>query len=134
MKTILQCHKMAWGWSLIIRIIEKGPKKILNWKIIITEMKNWLEGFNSIFEQGEEKKSAKEDINWHYLVWGIKIKNIKETWIDLKELWDNIKSNNRIPESEDRKKGQQKKRSVEVVAKNFPNSMKIIILHIQETQ
>ena len=59
-----------------------------------------------------------------------KVKTMKISEGSLRDLWDNIKCTNiriiRIPEEEEKKKGNEKKFE-EIIVKNFPNMEKEIV-------
>ena len=90
----------------------------------ITEIKNTLEGINSKISEAEEQISelegkmveiTSEEQN--------KVKRMKRTGDNLRDLWDNIKHTNiqfiGVPEEEEKKKGQEKIFEENVV-ENFP--------------
>ena len=66
-----------------------------------------------------------------------KVKRMKRTEDNLRDLWDNIKCTNTqiigVPEEEEKKKGYEKIFE-EVIVENFPNLEKEIVNQVQEAQ
>ena len=66
-----------------------------------------------------------------------KVKRMKRTEDNLRDLWDNIKCTNiqiiRVPEKEEKKKGYEKIFD-EIIVDNFPNIEKEIVNQFQEAQ
>ena len=66
-----------------------------------------------------------------------KVKRMKRTEDNLRDLWDNIKHTNieiiGVPEEEEKKKGYEKNFE-EIIVKNFPNMEKEIVNQVQEAQ
>ena len=64
-----------------------------------------------------------------------KVKRMKRTGDDLRDLWDNIKRTNiriiGVPEEEEKKKGYEKNFE-EIIVENFPNMEKEIVNQAQE--
>lgn len=77
-----------------ILIIKRDQAEILEVKIIITEMKNSLPGFNSIFEQTEEKFSELEDRTVEICNVRNRQKKNKINIQRLRDLWDSSKQTN----------------------------------------
>ena len=103
----------------------------------IAEIKNSLEGNNSIIQEAEEQKSMwKTDVEITYVVQN-KEKRLKRIEDSLKELWDNVKHPKiriiGVPEGEERDKGPEKIFE-EIIAENFPNMGKESLTQIQEAQ
>ena len=104
----------------------------------ITEIKNTLEGNNSIITEAEDRMSEVGDrmveINEAERK---KEKRIKINADNLRDLWDNVKCPNiqiiGVPEEENKKKGHEKILE-EIIVENFPKVEKEIIIHVQETQ
>ena len=79
----------------------------------ITEMKTTLEGINSRLTEAEERISDLEDRMVEFTAAEQnKEKRMKRNEDSLRDLWDNIKSNNiritGVPEGEEREKGPKK--------------------------
>ena len=79
----------------------------------ITEMKTTLEGINSILTEAEERIRDLEDRMVEFTAAEQnKEKRMKRNEDSLRDLWDNIKSNNiriiGVPEGEEREKGPEK--------------------------
>ena len=66
-----------------------------------------------------------------------KVKGMKRTEDNLRDLWDHIKCTNiqiiGVPEEEEKKKGYEKL-SEEIIVENFPNMEKEIVNQVQEVQ
>ena len=66
-----------------------------------------------------------------------KVKRMKRTEDNLRDLWDNIKCTNiqiiGVPEEEEKKKGYEKVFE-EIIVENFPNMEKEIVNQVQEAQ
>ena len=104
----------------------------------ITEMKDTLEGINSIITKAEKRKSDLEDRTVEFTaVEENKEKRMKRNEDSLRDLWDNIKCKNiriiGVPEGEEREKGPEKI-SEEIIVENFPNMGKEIATQVQEAQ
>ena len=104
----------------------------------ITEMKNTLEGINSRITEAEERISDLEDRIVEFIAAEQnKEKRMKRNKDRLRDLWDNIKSNNihiiGVPEGEERERGPEKIFE-EIIVKNFPNMGKEILTQVQEEQ
>ena len=97
----------------------------------ITEIESTLEGINSRISEAEEWISELEDkmveitSEEHN-----KVKRMKRTEDNLRDLWDNIRCTNiwiiGVPEEEEKKKGYEKIFE-EIIVENFPNMEKEII-------
>ena len=79
----------------------------------ITEIKHTLEGINSRISEAEEQINKLEDKRVEITSEEQnKVKRMKRTEDNLRDLWDNIKSTNiqiiRVPEEEEKKKGYEK--------------------------
>ena len=79
----------------------------------ITEINNTLEGINSRISEAEEQINELEDKRVEITSEEQnKVKRMKRTEDNLRDLWDNIKSTNiqiiRVPEEEEKKKGYEK--------------------------
>ena len=104
----------------------------------INEIKNTLEGTNSIITETEDRISEVEDkmaeINEAERKKG---KRIKRNEDNLRDLWDNVKRPNiriiGVPEEEDKKKGNQKILQ-EIIAEKFRKIGKEIATQVHETQ
>ena len=102
----------------------------------IAEIKNSLEGNNSIIQEAEEQKSMWKT---HVEITDVeqnKEKRMKRIEDSLKELWDNFKHTNvciiGMPEGEKRDKGPEKIFE-DIIAEKFPNMGKESLTQIQET-
>ena len=100
----------------------------------ITEIKNTLEGNNSIITEAEDRMSEVEDrmveINEAERK---KEKRIKINADNLRDLWENVKCPNiriiGVPEEEDKKKGHEKIPE-EIIAEKFPKMGKEIATQV----
>ena len=100
----------------------------------ITEIKNTLEGNNSIITEAEDRMSEVGDrmveINEAERK---KEKRIKRNEDNLEDLWDNVKCPNiqiiEVPEEEDKKKGHEKILE-EMIVENFPKMGKEIATQV----
>ena len=104
----------------------------------ITEMKTTLEGINSRITEAEEWISDLEDRMVKFTaVEQTKENRMKRNEDSLRDLWDNIKSNNirfiGVPEGEEREKGPEKIFE-EIIVENFPNMGKEIATQVQEVR
>ena len=104
----------------------------------ITEMKTTLEGINSRITEAEEQISDLEDRKVEFTAAEQnKEKRMKRNEDSLRDLWNNIKSNNiriiGVPEGEEREKGSEKIFE-EIIVENFPNMGKEIATQVQEAQ
>ena len=95
-----------------------------------------LEGINSRISETEEQISEQEDKMLEITSEEQnKVKRMKRTEDNLKDLWDNIKCTNvqiiGVPEEEVKKKGYEKIFE-EIIVENFPNMEKEIVNQIQE--
>ena len=104
----------------------------------INEIKNSLEGNNSIITEAEERISDLEDKIVEITTTELnKEKRMKRTEDSLRDFWDNIKCNNiwiiGVPEEEEKKKGTEKIFE-EIIVENFPNMGKEIVNQVQEAQ
>ena len=104
----------------------------------ITEIKNTLEGNNSIITEAEDRMSEVGDrmveINEAERK---KEKRIKINADNLRDLWDNVKCPNiqiiGAPEEENKKKGHEKILE-EIIVEKFPKMGKEIATQVQETK
>ena len=97
----------------------------------INEIKNSLEGINSRIPEAEERISDLKDKRVEITTAEKnKEKRMKRIEDSLRDLWDNIKSNNirimGVPEEEEKKKGTEKIFE-EIIVENFPNMEKEIV-------
>ena len=97
----------------------------------ITESKNTLEGINSRKSEAEKRISELEDKMAEITSEEQnKVKRMKRTEDNLRDLWDNIKCTSiqilGVPEEEEKKKG-YKKIFEEIIVGNFPNIEKEIV-------
>ena len=104
----------------------------------ITEIKNILEGINSRISEEEERISELEDKTVEITSEEQnKVKRMKRTGDDLRDLRDNIKRTNiriiGVPEEEEKKKGYEKIFE-EIIVEIFPNMEKEIISQVQKVQ
>ena len=104
----------------------------------ITEMKTTLEGIDSRITEAEEWISNLEDRMVEFTgVKQNKEKRMKRNEDSLRDLWDNIKSNNiriiGVPEGEEREKGPEEIFE-EIIVENFANMGKEIATQVQEAQ
>ena len=104
----------------------------------INEIKNSLEGINSIITEAEERISDLEDeILEITTVEQNKEKRMKRIEDSLRDIWDNIKRTNiriiRVPEEEEKKKGTEKIFE-DIIVENFPDTGKEIVNQVQEAQ
>ena len=105
---------------------------------VINEIKNTLEETNSRIMEAEERISEVEDkmveINEAERK---KEKKIKRNEDNIRDLWDNVKCPNiriiGVPEEEDKKKSHEKILN-EIIAENFHQMGKEIVMQVQETQ
>ena len=124
--------------NAITKDIEEIKNKQTEMNNTITEIKNTLEGTNSRITEAEEwiseledkkVKMTSEDQN--------KGKGMKIIEDSLRDLWDNIESDNiqviGIPEEEVKKKDTGKLLK-KIIVEKFPNMGKEIITQIQEAQ
>jgi len=100
----------------------------------IAEIKNSLEGNNSIIQEAEEQKSMwKTDVEITYVEQN-KEKRLKRIEDSLKELWDNVKHPKiriiGVPEGEERDNGPEKIFE-EIIAENMGKES---LTQIQEAQ
>ena len=104
----------------------------------MTKIKNTLEGISSRISEAEEQISepegkmveiTSEEQN--------KVKRMKRTGDNLRDLWDNIKHTNSriigVPEEKEEKKSYEKIFE-EIIVENFPNVEKEIVNQVQEAQ
>ena len=106
-------NKMEKMQESINKDLEELKNKHIETKNTITEIKNTLEGINSRLSEEEEWISELEDkIVEITSEEQNKIKRMKRTEDNLRDLWDNIKCTNiwniGIPEEEEKKKGYEK--------------------------
>ena len=99
-----------------------------------TEIKNTLEEINSRISEAEEWISELEDkIVEITSEEQNKVKRMKRTEDNLRDLWNNIKCTNiriiGVPEEEERKKGYEKNFE-EIIVENFPNMEKKIVSQV----
>ena len=104
----------------------------------ITEMKTTLEGINSRITEAKERISDLENRMVEFTAAEQnKEKIMRRNEDSLRDLWDNIKSNNiciiGVPEGEEREKGPEKIFE-EIIVKNLPNMGKEIATQVQEAQ
>ena len=104
----------------------------------ITDIKNSLEGTNSIIQEAEKQNNEVEDRLVEITdVEQNKEKRMKRIEDSLKELWDNFKHSYiriiGVQEEEERDKGPEKIFE-EIIAENFPNMGEEILTQIQEAQ
>ena len=104
----------------------------------ITEMKNTLEGINSIITEAEERISDLEDRMVEFTAMEQnKEKRMKRNENSLRDLWDNITWNNiriiGVQEGGEREKGQEKTFE-EIIVENPPNMGKEIATQVQEAK
>ena len=104
----------------------------------ITEMKTTLEGIKSRITEAEERISNLEDRMVEFTaVEQNKEKRMKRNEDSLRDLWDNIKSNNirviEVPEGEEREKGVENVFDA-IMAENFPNLKKETDIQVQEAE
>ena len=104
----------------------------------LTEIKNTLEGINSRISEAEERISELEDKMVEITSEEQnKVKRMKRTMDNLRELLDNIKCTNiriiGVPEEEEKKK-EYEKNFEEIIVENFPNMEKEIVNRVQEAQ
>ena len=104
----------------------------------INEFKNSLEGINSRITEAEERINDVEDkIVEITAAEQNKEKRMKKIEDSLRDLWDNIKSNDiqiiGVPEEEEKKEGTEKIFE-EIIVESFPNIGKAIVNQIQEAQ
>ena len=103
----------------------------------ITEMKNILEGKNSRITEAEQQKSDLEDRIVDFTVTEQKKeKRMKRNEHSLRDLWDNIKSNNIhiIGVTEEKREKGPEKIFEEIIVEKFPNMGKEIAIQVQEAQ
>ena len=102
----------------------------------INEIKNTLDGTNSRIMEAEDRMSEMED-RMVELKWSREEKRIKRNEDKFRDFWDDVKHPNiqiiGVPEEEDKKKGCEKILE-EIIAENFPNMGKEIVIQVQETQ
>ena len=123
-------NKMEKMQESINKDLEELKNKHTERKNSITEIKNTLEGINRRLSEAEEQISElkykmveiiSEEQN--------KVKRMKITEDNLRDLQDNIKCTNIqiiwVPEEEEKKKGQEKNFE-EIIGENFPNMEKEI--------
>ena len=104
----------------------------------INEIKNSLEGINSIITEAEERISDLEDKRVEIITAEQnKEKTMKRIEDSLRDLWDNTKCTNiriiGVPGEEEKKKGTEKIFQ-EITVENFPNMGKEIVNQVQEAQ
>ena len=103
----------------------------------ITEMKTTLEGINSRITEAEERISDLEDRMVEFTATEHNKEKKMKRNDSLRDLWDNIKSNNiliiDVPEGEEREKGPEEIFE-EIIVENFPNMGKEIATKFQEAQ
>ena len=97
----------------------------------ITETKNTLEGISSRISEAEERIRELEDKMVEITSEEQnKVKRMKRSEDNLRDLWDNIKFTNiwiiGIPEEEEKKKGYENIFE-EIISENFPNMEKEIV-------
>ena len=107
-------------------------------KNTINEIKNTLEGINSIMTEAEKRISDLEDkIVEITIAEQNKEKRMKRTEDSLRDLWDNIKHTIiriiGVPEEEEKKKAIEKIFE-EIIVENFPNMGKEIVNQVLEAQ
>jgi len=106
-------NKMEKMQESVNKDLEELKNKYTETNNTITEIKHTLEGINSRISEAEEQINKLEDkrveINSEEQN---KVKRMKRTEDNLRDLWDNIKSTNiqiiRVPEEEEKKKGYEK--------------------------
>ena len=118
--------------------LEELKNKQTEMNNMITEMKTTLEGINSRITEAEERITDLEDRVVEFTATEQnKEKRMKRNEDSLRDLWDNINSNNisiiGVPEGEERENG-PKKIFEEIIVKNFPNMGKEVATQIQEAQ
>ena len=104
----------------------------------ITEIKNTLEGTNSIITEAEDRISEVEDRMVEINEAERKNeKRIKREEDNLRDLWENVKCHNiqiiGVPEEEEEKEGHEKILE-EIIVEKFPKMGKEIVNQVQETQ
>ena len=103
----------------------------------VPEMKNTLEGINSILDEAEGKLHFRWQDNSHYPAEHQKEKKILNHEERLSDLWDNIKYNNihviGVPEGKESEQGIEDLFE-EIMAENFPNLVKEKVTQVQEAQ
>ena len=102
----------------------------------INEIKNSLEGINSIITEAEERISDLEDRMVEITsTEQNKEKRMKRIEDHLRDVWDNSKHNNiwiiGVPEEEEEKKKGTEKIFEEIIVENFPNMGKEIVNQVQ---
>ena len=110
-------------------------KESINSEYAITEIKSTLEGTNSRITEAEDRISEVED-RMVEINEAERNKRIKRNEDNLRDLWDNVKCPNiriRVPEKEDKNKGQEEILE-EIIVENFPKMGKEIATKVQETQ
>ena len=131
-------NKMEKMQKSINKDLEELKNKHTETNDTITEIKNTLEGINSRLSEAEERISelenkmveiTSEEQN--------KIKRMKRTEDNLRDLWDNIKHTNiqiiGVPEEEEKNKGYEKIFE-EIIVEKVPNMEKEIVNQVQEAQ
>ena len=118
--------------------LEELKNKQTEMNNMITEMKTTLEAINSRITEAEERITDLEDRVVEFTATEQnKEKRMKRNEDSLRDLWDNINSNNisiiGVPEGEERENG-PKKIFEEIIVKNFPNMGKEVATQIQEAQ
>ena len=95
-----------------------------------TEIKITLEGINSRICEAEEHISGLEDKMVEIISKENKVKRMKRTEDNRRDLWDNIKHTNiqiiGVPEEEEKKKGYEKIFE-EIIVENYPSMEKEIV-------
>ena len=118
-----------------IENLKRGQKEILELKSKITEIKNSLEEFKCRFEQAKERISKlKERTTGMIKYEEQKVKRLKKSEQNLRDLRYQQADQHRtvgVPEREERKKTAERI-SEEIMAENFPNSVKNMNINIQQ--
>ena len=127
-------NKMETMQELILKDLEELKNKHSETNNTTTEIKNTLGGINSrIFEAEERIRELEDKIEEITSEEQNKIKRIKRTEDNLRDLWDNIKRTNiqiiGVPE-EEKKKGYEKTFE-EIIVENFPDMEKEIVTRVQ---
>ena len=103
----------------------------------INEIKNSLEGINSTITETEWISDLEDKIVEITTAEQNKEQRMKRIEDSLRDLWDNIKSNNiriiGVPEEEEKKKGTEEIFE-DIIVENFPNMGKEIVNQVQEAQ
>ena len=105
-------NKMEKTEEIINKDLKQLKKKYTETNNTNTEIKNTLEWINSRICEAEEHISGLEDKMVEIISEENKVKRMKRTEDNLRDLWDNIKHTNiqiiGVPEEEEKKKGYEK--------------------------